>query len=153
MTDPSPEDQLAGFLAKFTPEVAAQAREARAWMRARLPGAIEMVYDNYNALVIGYCPTERPSEAIFSIAVLPRWVSLCFLQDAGRLPDPEKLLEGSGNVSRHIKLKEPAMLDAPAVRELMAHALERAVKPLDASRPGRLVIQSVSAKQRPRRPG
>ena len=59
----SPEKQLAGFIAKFTPEVATLIRAARKKMRERLPQALEMVYDNYNFFVIGYGPTSRPSDA------------------------------------------------------------------------------------------
>ena len=88
----SPAAQLDAFLDKFTPEVAAQARAALRKMRARLPGATELVYDNYNALAIGFSPTERTSEAIFSIALFPRWVSLFFLQHGTRLRDPEAYL-------------------------------------------------------------
>ena len=43
------ESQIEGFIAKFSDEVAPQIRAARAAMRARLPGAVEMAYDNYNA--------------------------------------------------------------------------------------------------------
>ncbi len=93
----NPEKQLAGFIAKFTPEVAALAEAALAKMRARFPSAIQMVYDNYNFLVIGFGPTERPSEAIFSIALHARGVSLCFLQAGSQLPDPGKMLKGSGS--------------------------------------------------------
>ena len=66
-------------------------------MRKLVKGAIEMVYDNYNWLVIGFCPTERPSEAIFSIVMPPGRVTLCFLQGAG-LSDPAKRLQGTGHV-------------------------------------------------------
>ena len=56
-------------------------------MRARLPGAIELVYDNYNFFVIGFGPNDKPSQAIFSIAAHARGVNLCFLQgDATALP-------------------------------------------------------------------
>jgi len=144
--------QLDTFLDKFTPEVAAHARAALRKMRARLPGATELVYDNYNALAIGFSPTERTSEAIFSIALYPRWVSLFFLQNGTRLHDPEAYLEGSGNQVRHIKLKSPGMIDDPAVQELIAQALELSGKKIDASQPRRLIIKSISAKQRPRRP-
>jgi hypothetical protein len=147
-----PEKQLAGFMARFTPEVAALARGALARMRARFPNAIQMVYDNYNFLVIGFSPTERPSEAIFSIALFARGVSLCFLQAGPKLPDPEKLLRGSGKRVRHIRLESAAVLDRPAVKALMSAALKRAVVPFDATVPGRLIIKSISAKQRPRRP-
>jgi hypothetical protein len=151
MKDERPEEQLAGFLAKFTPEIAREAEAAIAKMRARLPGAIEMVYDNYNALVVGFGPTERASEAIFSIAVFPRYFSLCFLQGT-KVPDPQKLLQGSGNVARHIRLDPPETLDLPEVQAVMAAALASAEKPIDPTQPGKLVIKSISAKQRPRRP-
>lgn len=121
-------------------------------MRARLPGAQELVYDNYNALAIGFSPSERTSEAVFSIALFPRWVSLFFLQSGARLRDPAGLLEGSGNQARHIKLRTPDQLSDPAVEDLIAQALELAAAPIDPARPRRLIIKSVSEKQRPRRP-
>ena len=74
--------QLDSFIDKFSPEVAARTREELVGMRSLLPCAIEMVYDNYNALAIGFGPSERASEAIFSLAVFPRWVTLFFLQGA-----------------------------------------------------------------------
>ena len=100
---------------------------------------------------IGFGPTERASDAIFSIALWPRWVSLFFLQGA-RLPDRNGLLKGSGKVARHIVLKQAEDLDKPTVQELIARALESARTPLDGTGPSRIVIKSVSAKQRPRRP-
>ncbi|HVT98260.1 MAG TPA: hypothetical protein VHE33_12200 [Acidobacteriaceae bacterium] len=148
----SPAAQLDSFLDKFTPEIAAEARVALRRMRARLPGAQELVYDNYNALAIGFSPTERTSEALFSIALFPRWVSLFFLQNGTRLRDPDCLLEGSGNQARHIKLDKGAMIDDPGVQDLIAQALELAEKQIDPGQPRRLIIKSVSAKQRPRRP-
>ena len=151
MNSKASEEQLAGFIAKYTPEIGALARAALTKMRARLPGAIELVYDNYNALAIGFSPTERASDAIFSIALYPRWVSLFFFPGVD-LPDPEKLLKGSGKVTRHIVLKGATDLDKPAIKALMKHALERSAKPLDKTSPGRIVIKSISAKQRPRRP-
>ncbi|MBI1851798.1 MAG: hypothetical protein HYR85_15775 [Planctomycetes bacterium] len=151
MKDKSPEQQLAGFIVKFTPDVGVQARAALVKLRKRLPGAIEMVYDNYNALAIGFGPSERASEAILSIAVFPRWVTLCFLQGAG-LPDPAKRLRGAGTRVRHIRLDGPHTLDEPEVQALIGHALKRAKKPLDRNESHRIIIKSVSEKQRPRRP-
>ena len=152
MSDPSPEEQLAEFLAKYTPEVAAEAVAALERLRPHVPGAVEMVYDNYNALVVGFGATERASEAVLSIAVMPRWVDLCFLADASSLPDPQGLLQGSGKVARHIVLKDAADIDTPAVRALIALAVGRSRTPFDTAAPGRMVIKSVSARQRPRRP-
>jgi hypothetical protein len=142
------DQQLARFMGKYSPEVGSVARDALARMRARLPGAVQMVYDNYNALVIGFGPTERAADAVFSIALYPRWVSLFFLNGAG-LPDPKNLLKGSGSRVRSIRLDTAEVLDAAPVRALMARAIERAA-PFPATG-GRLVIKSVSVKQRPRR--
>jgi hypothetical protein len=145
------ETELAGFLAKYTPEMEASAREALGKMRAILPPCIEMVYDNYNALVVGFCPTPKPSEAILSLAFMPRWVSVCFLQ-AEHVEDPLGLLEGSGSVAKHVKLKGGRSLDDPELRALIDSALACAKVPLDGSTGRQLIIKSVSAKQRPRRP-
>lgn len=149
----SAEAQLDEFLAKFTPDVEATARQALRKMRAQLPGAIELVYDNYNALAIGFSPTERASDAIFSIALYPRWVSLFFLINGTKLRDPDCYLQGSGNRVRHIVLENAATLDDPTVLDLMAQALEMSQDQIDAAQPRRMVIKSISAKQRPRRPG
>jgi hypothetical protein len=148
----SPAAQLGGFLARFTPAVAASAKASLVRMRKRLPGAIELVYDNYNALAIGFGPTERASDAVFSIAVFPRWVSLFFLQRGTQLPDPHRLLKGTGKQVRHIVLTSAADIDSPAVRALMTEALARADVPIDRAAKSRIVIKSVSAKQRPRIP-
>ncbi len=147
----SPKQQLDSFLAKFTPEMAKFARRALVKMRKRLPNAIEMVYDNYNALVVGFAPNERPSDAIFSIVIFPRKVALCFLQGA-KLPDPHKRLRGSGNVVRNVRVEDISVFDDPQVVTLMDEALLRAKVRMDSKQKRRLVIRSISAKQRPRRP-
>jgi hypothetical protein len=149
--DASAERDLQGFIDRYTPEIAALARACLKKMRAKLPGAAQLVYDNYNALVIGFCPSDRASEAIFSIVLYPRWVTLFFLQGAG-LPDPNKLLKGGGKMVRHIVLASAEDLDKPAVQALMTIALNRARAPMDPAAPGNLEIRSISAKQRPRRP-
>jgi hypothetical protein len=150
MSNQSPAKRLDRFIAKFTPEIAALARAALDKMRELVPGAIEMVYDNYNALVIGFSPTERPSEAIFSIVIYPRKVSLCFLQGT-KVPDPQKRLKGDGKQVRHIQLETADVLDMPAVRDLIARASECAKVPMAGNASGELIIKAAAAKQRPRR--
>ena len=151
-SDKSAQRQLDGFIDKFTPAIAGQTRDVLAIMRTRLPGAIELVYDNYNALAIGFAASEKTSHAIFSIAVYPRWVSLFFLKNALKLKDPNGRLKGSGNMVRHIVLDGPDSLDEPAVQALMKAALKAADPPFDETQRSCLVIKSISAKQRPRRP-
>jgi hypothetical protein len=145
------ERRLDSFIDKFTPEVAALTRNLLAKMKARLPGATIIVYDNYNALAIGFGPSEKTSHAILSLAVYPRWVSLFFLQAIG-LPDPDGLLQGQGSRARHIRLASAEAFDDPRIDALIEEALVRADVPIDPAGAERLVIKSVSAKQRPRRP-
>src|SRR6185295_13579525 len=144
--------QLDGFIDKFTPEVAALTRASLAKMKVRLPGAQILVYDNYNALAIGFGPSEKAGQAILSLAVYPRVVRLFFLRGTV-LPDPHGLLEGSGSRVRSVPLADVAMLDDPRIEALVAEALARADHPIDPNAPQRLILRSISAKQRPRRPG
>lgn len=150
MTGAAAERQLKAFIARFSPSDQTRIRAARRVLRRGLPGACEMVYDNYNFFVIGYGPSERPSEAIFSLAAQAKGLALCFLQGA-KLPDPAGILRGSGNVVRSIRLESAATLDRPEVRALVQAALERAKVKMPMQGAHRLVIRSVSAKQRPRR--
>jgi hypothetical protein len=146
----SPGARLASFIAKFGEKDQRLIRAVRRALRRRLPTAHELVYDNYNFFVIGYSPTERPSDAILSIAARANGVGLCFIHGA-RLPDPAKLLLGSGNQTRFIRLESASVLARPEVEALIAAAIEQARTPLPAPGRGRLAIRSVSEKQRPRR--
>ena len=108
-----------------------------------------MVYDNYNALVIGYSPTDRPSDAICSIVIYPQCVNLYFIRGA-HLPDPHGVLKGDGNQGRHIRLDAgAAILDRPEIRAVMTEAIAFDGTPA-VGRP-RTVIRAISKKQRPRR--
>jgi hypothetical protein len=144
------EAQIEGFIDKFSDAVATEIRAARAEMRRRLPGAFELVYDNYNALAIGYGASEKLEDVVFSIACFPRWVRLFFFHGAD-LDDPEGLLEGAGAQVRSLKLPNLTVLDDPRVQALMAQALARA-RPIDATQPSRSLVKSVSPNQRRRRP-
>src|SRR5688572_13321308 len=97
----SPARQLAAFIARFDPAAASLIRASRRTMRRRFPTAIELVYDNYNFLAIGYCSTERASDCIVSLAAAANGVGLSFYHGA-TLPDPEKILQGSGKQNRFV---------------------------------------------------
>jgi hypothetical protein len=143
--------QLDSFLDKFLPETAALARALLARMKVRLPGAQILVYDNYNALAIGFCRSEKAGEAIMSLAVMPKWVTLCFLWGKS-LPDPHGLLKGEGSRVRNRRLHAPEEFDDPRIQALIAAALAQTDWPIDPGADQRLIIKSISAKQRPRRP-
>ena len=148
--EPSAEAQLRSFVAKFSPKDQKLIRSVRRAMRRRLPTANELVWDNYNFFVIGYSPTDRPSDSVFSIAARANVVGLCFIQGA-KLADPKKILQGSGSQTRFLRLESADVLARPEVESLVAAAIGAARKPYSARGRSRLIIRSVSAKQRPRR--
>jgi hypothetical protein len=146
----SANDQLEIFIDKFDSKNAALIRSARKILRKRLPTANELVYDNYNFFVIGYCSTERPSDCIVSIAAAANGVGLSFYYGAS-LPDPLRLLLGSGRQNRFIRIESAATMSYPGVEELIAAAIAQAKSPLPANGKGKLIIRSISKKQKPRR--
>jgi hypothetical protein len=147
----SPATQLAAFIAQYTPQIATRGRAIISKLRKRLPGAFVLVYDHYNGLVVGFSPSQRAKDAVLSVVLYPRWVTLFFLKGAS-LADPEQLLRGSGSTVRHLVLTAPAELDRPAVRALLAQALAAAPQLLVAARPPRLVLKGIAPTRRPRRP-
>ena len=149
MTD-SPITQLNAMIGRFDPAVQKIVRAARSKLRKRLPAAVELVYDNYNALAIAYAATERRGDWILSLAVYARGVNLYFIYGVA-LPDPHGLLQGSGNQGRFVRLESPALLDRPEIQDLIAAAIAETDTPLPTRGKGYTVIKAVSPKQRRRR--
>ncbi len=147
--DMTEEARLRTFIAKFAPARQRLIRALRRSLRARVPAANELVYDNYNFLVIAYCPTEKTGDSYFSIGADKNGANLFFGYTGAKLDDPKKLLVGSGASNRFVRIASAQDLERPAVRALVAQSIAIS-KPMGAG-PGRLVIRSVSPKQRPRR--
>ncbi len=146
----SPAKQVAGFIAKFDPAIAKLTRSCRSVIRKRYPAANELVYDNYNALAIGYSPTERTSDVVFSLAVYARGVNLYFMYGRS-LPDPNRLLQGNGTQGAFIRLESISTLDEPKVVDLISRAVKRQKPTFATKGRGNTIVKSISAKQRPRR--
>ena len=142
--------RLDEFISKFDEKNQALIRATRKALRRRLPAANELVYDNYNFFVIGYCSTTRPSDCVVSIAAGANGVSLSFYRGA-TLPDPQKVLLGNGAQNRFLRLESAATLALAEVEALIAAAVSQARTPLPERGRGKLIIRSISRKQRPRR--
>jgi hypothetical protein len=145
-----PARQLAAFIAKFDPRMQRLIRACRATLRTRLPTAHELVYDNYNFFVIGYSPTERPSDSVVSLTANAKGAGLCFIQGAS-LADPQKLLQGAGRQTRFLRLPSARTLSEPGVASLIRAAIADADPPFRRHGRPALAIRSISKKQRPRR--
>jgi hypothetical protein len=144
------EKTLQTFIEKFEPANQALIRAMRKALRKRLPTANELVYDNYNFFVIGYCASERPSDCIVSIAAGANGVGLSFYYGS-TLPDPHRILLGSGSQNRFLRMQSADELARPEVEALIAAAIDQGKMPLPTTGKGSLIIRAISAKQRPRR--
>lgn len=149
-TEPTPEAQLRSYIDRLEPKNQQLFRAVRAAVRKRLPTANELAYDYPDALVVGYAPEERGIDAIVAIRASSTGVSLYFGQGP-RLPDPKRLLRGSGKQTRFIPVETASLLAGPDVEALIAAAVDQARIPLPSAGKGSLIIKSAAAKQRPRR--
>ena len=143
------DSQLRSLIAKFAPKDQTLIRAVRSAVRKRVPTANELVYDYSGKLVLGYSPTEHGKDGVLSIAAGPDGVRL-YLGGGPRLPDPKKLLLGSGG-ARFILVESARRLAHPDIKALCAAAIARATVPLPSKGPGRLLDRSVAQKQRARR--
>ena len=145
------ETQIASFFEKYEPAMAKLGKALRAKLKARLPGLFEIVYmyENQNAFVISYSPTEHGYDGVCSISLYPNRVHLGFGQGAQlSKSDPNKLLQGSGKTVRYVVLNTVADFDRAEIEALMAAALKLAKVRPDASAKGSVIIRAEAQKQR-----
>jgi hypothetical protein len=143
------EAELRTLVARFAPAHQQLIGASRRWLRKRLPTAYEVVYEYRDRFVISYSPNERGYEGVLAIRASADGVRLYLTRGKG-LPDPEKLLRGSGNQTRWIHLDGASTLARPGVARLIDEAIARNHVPFARTGRGQLVIRSASAKP-PRR--
>ncbi|REK23342.1 MAG: DUF1801 domain-containing protein [Actinobacteria bacterium] len=85
------------------------------------PDAVEVVRLGDRAATYGLGP-KKMSEGYAYILPHTSWVNLGFYQGAG-LPDPDRLLEGTGARMRHVKVHSVEEARLPGVRRLLEEAL------------------------------
>ena len=145
--DPNPAAQLESLVRQFEAKDQKLIRAVRSAMRKRLPTAHELLYDYGSFFVIAYSPTEKPYHAVVSIAARADGMQLYFMHGP-KLPDPKKMLQGSGKQARFIGLESAKTLERPEVTALMNAAIARAEVPLPDKGKGTLIVRSTSAKRR-----
>jgi hypothetical protein len=147
----SAEAEVRTLIDKFAPAHLRLIGAMRRWLRKRLPTAHEVVYEYRDWFVISYSPNEHGYEGVLAIRGSADGVKLYFNQGK-ELPDPEKLLQGSGNQTRSIDVEGASTLARPEVARLIDEAIARNRVPFARAGRGSVVIRSTSAKQRRRRP-
>jgi hypothetical protein len=120
-------------------------------LRTRLPTAHEVVYDyaNLGAVVISFSPNEHGYEGVLGIRADADGVKL-FFNHAKELPDPAKLLQGSGSQVRSIDVEGASTLARPEVASLIDEAIARNPAPFEGAGRGSVIIRTTSAKNRRR---
>lgn len=146
----SAEAQLRTLIAKFAPAHLQLIGAMRRSLRKRLPSAHEVVYEYRDWFVISFSPSEHGYEGVLAIRASANGVKLYFHRGK-ELPDPEKLLQGSGKQARSIDVEGASTLARPAVASLIDEAIAHNRVPFARAGRGSVVIRSTSAKPRPRR--
>ena len=143
------ETTVQDLIARFAPDEESLIGMVRRSLRRRLPTAHELVYEYRDCFVISYSPDDRGYEGVLALRASADGVKLYFNRGKG-LPDPEKLLRGSGNQTRWIQLEGTSTLRRPAVASLIDEALARSMLPFAPTGRGPVVIRSGSAAKRRR---
>ena len=138
------------FLQPYGPAITRLVAAARKIVLEEAPESIELIYDAYSAVSAGYSFTGRPTDSFVYVAAYPKGVNIGFWA-VFMLPDPSHLLEGIGKHSRHVKIRDAADLERPALRELIRAAIEIAERPDGAPPKTKSVVRAVYARKR--RPG
>jgi hypothetical protein len=147
----SAEAELRTLIAGFAPAHLRLIGAVRRWLRKRLPTAHELVYEYRDSFVISYSPNEHGYEGVLAIRASAIGVKL-FFNRGKELPDPAKLLQGSGKQTRSIDLEGASTLARPEVARLIDEAIARNRVPFASAGRGSVVIRSTSAKKRRQRP-
>jgi hypothetical protein len=145
----SAEAELSTLISKFAPAHLRLIGAMRRWLRKRLPTAHEVVYEYRDWFVISYSPNERGYEGVLSIRASANGVELYFNRGK-ELPDPAKLLRGSGKQTRWLHLESASTLARPEVARLIDEAIARNLVPFALAGRGSVVIRSTSTEKRRR---
>ena len=112
--------QIDEFLSNYSDEVFTNALELREVLLTKLPGIIEQI--DVPAKMIAYSYGQKYAEMICTIIPSKKGLKLGFYKGVD-LPDPDKLLEGSGKISRYVEIRSAEQIKSPALKKLIESAL------------------------------
>lgn len=113
-------NNIDNFLSQYNDEVFTNALKLRELLLADLPGIIEQV--DIPAKMIAYCYGQKYAELICTIIPSKKGLKPGFNRGVD-LPDPEKLLEGTGKISRYVEIISEQQIRSAAIKKLLASAL------------------------------
>jgi hypothetical protein len=144
------EAELSKLIDRFAPAHLELVAAMRRSLRKRLPTAYEVVYEYRDCFVISFSPSEHGYEGLLGIRASADEVQM-FFNRCKELPDPAKLLRGSGSQCRSIDVEGASSLARPEVARLIDEAIARNPVPFAPAGRGSVVMSpSTSAKKRKR---
>lgn len=145
-----PPAEVHTFLEPYGAEIARLFFATRSAVLSAAPKANELIYDAYNTVTAVFSFTDRSKEAFCHVAAYGNYVNLGFNRGA-RLPDPEKLLAGTGNSIRHVRIAAVEDLQRPGVRRLLRVAVQEgwSISPITRAVPQSVVKAICARKRRP----
>ena len=115
-------NDLLVFLKPFDAPIAGLALWLREFIWELYPECNELIYDNYNAVAVGWSPTLTIGDIFCSVAVYNnKNVHLGFYWGS-RLSDPKGLLLGKGKQYRYIRIAKKDDLPVGYAKELLNEA-------------------------------
>lgn len=116
----STESEINGFLSQYDKPVFIKAIELRDLLMANLPNITEQI--DLPAKMIAYCYGQKYEDLICVIIPSKKGIKLGFNRGVD-LPDPDKLLEGTGKISRYVQIRTHERINSDALKNLLSNAL------------------------------
>lgn len=118
----TPSKNVDTVLALYAPEIRSLALAARHFVMEMIPDITEMV--DVKARIIGFGYSVKYADQLCMLMPTKAGVNLGIAY-AMELPDPKKILEGTGKLHRHVKIKSESDLENAALKNLLKAALAR----------------------------
>jgi hypothetical protein len=143
---------LLKFLKPFSEDIKKIALSLREFVWDLYPQANELIYDNYNALAVGWSPTDRVGHTFCSIAVGRTSNNIHFgFYWGSELTDADHILLGEGNQYRYILVKTIEQFPKTYMKKLMKEAYANSLAKVKDEKQlmnGQTITKSISAAKR-----
>lgn len=140
------------FLKPFPAPIIKTVNWLREFVWKLYPETNELLYDNYNAVAIGWSITDRVSHVFCNIAIGRTSHNIHFGFYWGvELSDPDKKLIGEGNQYRYILVANTNDFPKLYMKKLMKEAYTNSLKKIKDKNEiihGKTITKSISAKKR-----
>ena len=109
------------ILSKYDEKTVLLASKLRNFLLKELPGIMELPDNTANLIGYGYGTVYQ--DTICTILLSKKGVKMGFYKGS-ELPDPEKLLTGTGKVHKYVEIKTEEDILSPALKVLLNEALK-----------------------------